>query len=82
MEENDVQLIHKILSGDEEAFSALVRKHQKSVHALAWRKLGDFHLAEEITQDAFLRVYKSLSTLKKSQSVCWMALCYCRSTLP
>ena len=64
MEENDVQLIHKILSGDEEAFGALVRKHQKSVHALAWRKLGDFHLAEEITQDAFLRVYKSLSTLK------------------
>ena len=64
MEENDVQLIHKILSGDEEAFGTLVRKHQKSVHALAWRKLGDFHLAEEITQDAFLRVYKSLSTLK------------------
>ena len=34
MEENDVQLIHKILSGDEEAFGTLVRKHQKSVHAL------------------------------------------------
>ena len=64
MEANDIQLIHKILSGDEEAFGALVRKHQKSVHALAWRKLGDFHLAEEITQDAFLQVYKKLSTLK------------------
>ena len=64
MEENDVQLIRRILSGDEEAFGALVRKHQKSVHALAWRKLGDFHLAEEITQDAFLQVHKKLSTLK------------------
>ena len=36
---DDVQLINKILSGDDEAFTALVRKYQKSVHALAWRKI-------------------------------------------
>ncbi len=64
MIEDDVQLIQRILSGDDEAFTALVRKHQKNVHALAWRKIGDFHHAEEITQDTFLRVYKRLSTLK------------------
>ena len=64
MFESDVQLIRRILSGDEEAFSLLVRKHQKSVHALVWRKIGDFHIAEEITQDTFLRAYKSLATLK------------------
>ena len=63
MIEDDVQLIQKVLSGDDEAFTALVRKHQKSVHALAWRKVGDFQLAEEITQDAFLRAYRHLSTL-------------------
>ncbi len=64
MEEDDVQLIHRILSGDDEAFSTLVQKYQKSVHALAWRKIGDFHYAEEITQDTFLQAYKQLSTLK------------------
>ena len=64
MVEDDVQLIQRVLSGDDEAFTALVRKHQKSVHALAWRKVGDFHFAEEITQDAFLRAYRHLSTLK------------------
>ena len=62
--ENDVQLIQRVLSGDNEAFTALVRKHQKSVHALAWRRIGDFHFAEEIAQDAFLRAYKGLSKLK------------------
>ena len=62
--ETDVQLIQKILSGDEAAFGILVEKHQKSVHALAWRKIGDFHDAEEITQDTFLQVYKKLPTLK------------------
>ena len=64
MVESDVQLIHRILSGDDDAFSLLVQKYQKSVHALVWRKIGDFHIAEEITQDTFLRVYKSLATLK------------------
>ena len=62
--ESDVQLIQRILSGDETAFGVLVEKHQKSVHALAWRKVGDFHDAEEITQDTFLQVYKKLPTLK------------------
>ena len=62
--ESDVQLIQRILSGDEAAFGVLVEKHQKGVHALAWRKVGDFHDAEEITQDTFLQVYKKLSTLK------------------
>ena len=64
MVESDVQLIRRILSGDDAAFSILVQKYQKNVHALVWRKIGDFHIAEEITQDTFLRVYKSLATLK------------------
>ena len=64
MVDNDIQLIHKVLSGDDDAFTALVRKHQKSVHALAWRRVDDFHFAEEITQDTFLQVYRKLPTLK------------------
>ena len=44
-----------------------MRKYQKSVHALAWRKIGDFHIAEDITQDTFLKAYQKLSTLKKPQ---------------
>ncbi len=70
---DDVQLIHKVLSGDDEAFTTLVRKYQKSVHALAWRKVGDFHFAEDITQDVFLQVYKKLSTLKNpNQFAGWL----------
>ena len=73
MVENDVQLIHSVLSGDEQAFSTLVQKYQKSVHALAWRKIGDFHIAEEITQDAFLQAYKNLATLRNpNQFAGWL----------
>ncbi len=67
MKDNDVELIHRILEGDDSAFSTLVEKYQKQVHALAWRKIGDFHIAEDITQDTFLKAYQKLTTLKNPQ---------------
>ena len=67
MDKNDAQLIRDILSGDDAAFSILVDKYQKSIRALAWRKIGDFHIAEEIAQDAFLQAYTKLATLRNPQ---------------
>ena len=64
MQQNDAKLIQQILQGDPDAFSPLVKKYQKGVHALVWRKIGDFHIAQEITQDAFLNAYRKLGTLK------------------
>ena len=61
---DEVQLIHAVLSGDDSAFNILVEKYKDSIHALAWQKVGDFHYAEEITQDAFLKAYQNLLTLK------------------
>ncbi len=63
MKNADIELLQRILDDDEAAFAELVNKYQKQVHALAWRKIGDFHIAEEITQDTFLRVYQRLHTL-------------------
>ena len=68
MKTTDVELIHRVLDGDDSAFTVLVKKYQKPVHALVWRKIGDFHIAEEITQDTFLKAYQELATLKKPQS--------------
>ena len=63
MRNDDFTLIQRILAGDESAFESLVRKYQKQVHALAFRKVGDFQTAEDITQETFLRVYQKLATL-------------------
>ncbi|MDE0011043.1 MAG: sigma-70 family RNA polymerase sigma factor [Candidatus Poribacteria bacterium] len=72
-QEDDALLINRILSGDDHAFNTLVQKYQKGIHALAWRKIGDFHYAEEITQDIFLQAYKNLSTLKNpNQFAGWL----------
>ena len=69
MQNDDAQLlIQRTLAGDQSAFNTLVQKYQKSVHAFVWRKIGDYHIAEEITQDIFLRVYQKLNTLKDRNS--------------
>ncbi len=67
MKHNDSELIRRILTGDDDAFSFLMEKYKQQVHALAWRIVGDFHIAEEITQDAFLKAYSELKKLKEPQ---------------
>ena len=65
MRNGDAELIRRTLAGDETAFTMLVNKYRKHVHTLAWRKIGDFHIAEDITQETFLQVYRDLATLKE-----------------
>ena len=63
MRNDDFALIQRILTGDDNAFADLIRKYQRQIHAYALRKIGDFHIAEDITQETFLRVYQHLETL-------------------
>ena len=71
--ENEIQLIKAVLAGDDTGFNTLVKKYQKGIHAFVWQKVGDFHFAEEITQDTFLKAYTNLSTLKDlSQFSRWL----------
>lgn len=58
MKNDDIDLIHRILSGDEDAFTILMQRHRSWVHSLAWREIGDFHAAQEITQNT---LYPSFS---------------------
>ena len=63
MQNDDVELIQRILAGDENAFATLISKYQQQVHTHALRKTEDFQIAEDITQETFLRVYQKLDTL-------------------
>ena len=64
MNASDFELIQRVLDGDQDAFTPLVNKYQRWVHTLVWRKIGDFHIAQEITQDVFLKAYRKLGSLK------------------
>ena len=64
MRTDDILLIQLTLAGDEAAFASLVSKYQKQVHAYTLRKTGDFHIAEDITQETFLEAYQNLEKLR------------------
>ena len=65
MRTEDGHIIHKCLGGDTAAFGLLVDKYRASVYALAYSKLGNFHDAEDVTQEVFLKAYQKLRTLKQ-----------------
>ena len=46
--------------GDHEAFQALIRRHQKMIHALTYRMTGSFADAEDLAQETFLAAYRKL----------------------
>ncbi|MBC8228352.1 sigma-70 family RNA polymerase sigma factor, partial [bacterium] len=64
MRTEDGYIIHKCLNGDSAAFGLLVDKYKESIYALAYSKLRNFHDAEDITQEVFLKAYQKLHTLK------------------
>lgn len=56
----------KARAGDGGAFAELVRRHQASVFSLAWRMLGSRDQAEELAQDVFLQLHRSLGTIESA----------------
>src|ERR671931_1725159 len=61
---SDSQLIDRYLLGDQAAFSALVRRHERRVYNLAYRVLGREEDARDATQDAFMTVLRKLSSFR------------------
>ena len=65
MQNNDATLVRRALAGDDTAFTILMERYQKQVHATVWRTIKDFHIAEDIVQETFLKVHQKLGTLKE-----------------
>jgi RNA polymerase sigma-70 factor, ECF subfamily len=58
----DAELVERTLAGFEDGFRALVSRHQRGVYNLLARMLRNPSLAEELTQEAFLKAFKSLAS--------------------
>ena len=56
----DLQLVEQALAGSEEAFGALVDRHERRVYNLLVRMLRNPALAEDLTQDTFLKAFTRL----------------------
>jgi len=58
-------LVEAAQHGDLHAFSTMIQQFQGMAYATAYRMLGDVHLAEDATQEAFIEAYLGLSSLRE-----------------
>ena len=62
-------LLARANAGDAAAFGVLVRRHQRLVYSLALRMVSDRHQAEDLAQEVFLQLYRSLDALESDEHV-------------
>jgi len=63
----DTELVERCLAGDEAAWENLVRLHTKRVYSIAYRFTGNDTQAQDLTQDVFLRVFRSLKSFRSGE---------------
>jgi RNA polymerase sigma-70 factor (ECF subfamily) len=60
----DAELLARCRNGDHGAWDVVVRQHHQRIYNLAYRFNGRFDEAEDLTQEIFLKVYRTLHTYK------------------
>jgi len=69
----DGDLVKRFQNGEEQAFDELVKKHYSTTHNLLVRLSGNSMDADDLCQETFIRVYRSLRKFKaQSQFSTWL----------
>ena len=55
---DDIELMQRIATHDQQAFRAIYQQYGKAVYSLAYRVLQNATLAEDVTQDTFLKIWQ------------------------
>ena len=62
----DAELVNRSLTGERQAFGALVTRHQGAACGVAYAVCGDFPASEDVAQEAFVSAWKQLSSLRET----------------
>jgi RNA polymerase sigma factor (sigma-70 family) len=68
MRTDDGYIISKCLDGEPEAFGLLVEKYKVGIYAFVLAKIHNYHDAQEVAQDVFIKAYTNLKNLKRWDS--------------
>lgn len=64
---SDAVLVSNYIKGDEAALAALIKKHQSKIYGFIYSKIGDRDIAEDIFQDTFIKVIRTLKSKSYSE---------------
>jgi len=63
----DAKLVERCLSGDEAAWEDLVRTYSRRIYSISYRFTNSAANAQDITQEVFLRVFRSIKSFRRSE---------------
>lgn len=63
----DTQLVERCMSGEDAAWEDLVKVHTRRVYSICYRFTGSDHEAQDLTQEVFLRVFRSLKSFRAGE---------------
>lgn len=66
---NDLDLAGRCTSGEREAQRALLHAHRQRVHAILYRVVGSNHAIDDLVQESFLEIFRSLGTYRGDSSL-------------
>ena len=71
----DNQLVERCLSGEEAAWEDLVKVHTRRVYGICYRFTGSDQEAQDLTQEVFLRIFRSLKSFRAGEGsfTVWLA---------
>ncbi|MEJ2076966.1 MAG: sigma-70 family RNA polymerase sigma factor [Acidobacteriota bacterium] len=64
MQDSDAKLVHRCVSGDSRAWDSFIRSYSGRLMNMAFRYTGSYSVAEELTQEVFLKVYQNLPAFR------------------
>lgn len=65
----DAGLLEAAAGGAQPAFAEIVTRHYQPVYRLAWRMAGDAAMAEDVTQEAFIRLWRNPLQVREAAAV-------------
>ncbi|MBL8215544.1 MAG: sigma-70 family RNA polymerase sigma factor, partial [Bryobacterales bacterium] len=65
--DTDYHLVERCLRGDDSAWEELVRSHTRRVYAVCYRFTGKDSEAQDLTQEVFLRVFRTISSFRSGE---------------
>ncbi len=70
---SDDRPLARAAAGDEDAFAAIIRRHESMVFSIAWHVLRDRNQAEDLAQEVFMKLYRSLDSIEsEAHLVYWL----------
>lgn len=80
-EYSDIELVEEYLSGDQKSLEILIKRYLKPLYSFVYGYVNDNEIADDITQDVFLKIWKNIDKFKIDKNFKTWIFCIAKNTV-